>query len=380
MDSRSAFYARGDCAGRPRRAKLRSWPPIRSSRRRRSASPGRRSIRSCSASTTTTPTRRGNDAAGPGRVARRPRASARTSRATTAGACTTARSCRASRSTRTAASRPSPSCAAASSITPTRSARPRASAAATCSGSPPARGIVHSEMFPLLDRERAEPASSCSRSGSTCPRADKLVEPHFAMLWDEDDPAHVARDDGAAAPEVTVVAGALGATQPPAPPPDSWAARPDADVAIWTIALDAGARAGRCRPRAGARTVARCTCSAGTRCASAGERSPARHRECVARSSGARSPHGGGPVRAPAAPGPADRRAGRAARAVRDEHARPRSSRRSSTTSARSSAAGRGRRRAGASARARPLRAACRRARRGVGGLMAVLRSSAWPR
>ena len=26
-------------------------------------------------------------------------------------------------------------------------------------------GIVHCEMFPLLDRERAEPVSSCSRSG-----------------------------------------------------------------------------------------------------------------------------------------------------------------------------------------------------------------------
>jgi quercetin 2,3-dioxygenase len=29
---------------------------------------------------------------------------------------------------------------------------------------------------------------------------------------------------------------------PPPPPPDSWASRPDSDVAIWTIKLEAGAR------------------------------------------------------------------------------------------------------------------------------------------
>ena len=57
--------------------------------------------------------------------------------------------------------------AAGSSITPTRSARPPASAAATCSGSPPGEGIVHSEMFPLLDAT-ARTRSSSSRSGSTC--------------------------------------------------------------------------------------------------------------------------------------------------------------------------------------------------------------------
>ena len=40
---------------------------------------------------------------------------------------------------------------------------------------------------------------------------------------------------------ITVMAGALDGLKPLAPPPHSWAARPEADVAIWSIALDAGA-------------------------------------------------------------------------------------------------------------------------------------------
>jgi hypothetical protein len=41
---------------------------------------------------------------------------------------------------------------------------------------------------------------------------------------------------------VTVIAGAFGEQKPPAPPPNSWASQPNADVAIWTLRFDAGAR------------------------------------------------------------------------------------------------------------------------------------------
>ena len=40
---------------------------------------------------------------------------------------------------------------------------------------------------------------------------------------------------------VTLIAGALDGLQPLAPPPHSWAAREEADVAIWSIAMEAGA-------------------------------------------------------------------------------------------------------------------------------------------
>jgi redox-sensitive bicupin YhaK (pirin superfamily) len=57
------------------------------------------------------------------------------------------------------------------------------------------------------------------------------------MLWDGDIPRH--REDGV---EVTVIAGELAGLVPPPPPPHSWASRPEADVAIWHIVLQPGAR------------------------------------------------------------------------------------------------------------------------------------------
>jgi hypothetical protein len=102
-------------------------------------------------------------------------------------------------------------------------------------------GVVHSEMFPLLDRDGPNPLE-LFQIWLNLPRADKLAPPHFAMLWGDALPKLRARDDAGRTVEVTLVAGALGDLRPPPPPPSSWAARPDADVAIWTIALDPGAR------------------------------------------------------------------------------------------------------------------------------------------
>ncbi len=93
------------------------------------------------------------------------------------------------------------------------------------------KGIVHSEMFPLLDREGPNPLE-LFQIWLNLPHADKLVDPHFAMLWAHELPRKVA--DGV---DVTVIAGALGEAVPPSPPPHSWAARPESDVAIWSIRL-----------------------------------------------------------------------------------------------------------------------------------------------
>ena len=98
------------------------------------------------------------------------------------------------------------------------------------------KGISHSEMFPLLDKSSPNPLE-LFQIWLNLPRADKLVEPHFTMLWDHTIPRH--REDGV---EVTVVAGALPGLTPPTAPPRSWASRPDSSVAIWTINLAPNAR------------------------------------------------------------------------------------------------------------------------------------------
>jgi redox-sensitive bicupin YhaK (pirin superfamily) len=94
-------------------------------------------------------------------------------------------------------------------------------------------GIVHSEMFPLLDRQGPNPLE-LFQIWLNLPSADKLAPPHFAMLWREAIP-RVRIGDAS----IVVVAGELAGQRPPAPPPRSWASRPDSDVAIWTIDLDA---------------------------------------------------------------------------------------------------------------------------------------------
>ena len=40
---------------------------------------------------------------------------------------------------------------------------------------------------------------------------------------------------------VTVIAGEYAGHVPPSPPPNSWASRPDSDVALWHVVLDPGA-------------------------------------------------------------------------------------------------------------------------------------------
>ncbi|MET0144196.1 MAG: pirin family protein [Ilumatobacteraceae bacterium] len=103
------------------------------------------------------------------------------------------------------------------------------------------RGIVHAEMFPLLDEQEPNPLE-LFQIWLNLPAADKMADPHFAMLWAEDTPTVRHEDADGRTTEVTVIAGRLGDAEPPSPPPDSWASRPDADVAIWHLGFEAGAR------------------------------------------------------------------------------------------------------------------------------------------
>src|SRR5690606_5903515 len=102
------------------------------------------------------------------------------------------------------------------------------------------KGIVHSEMFPLLDRNNPNPVE-LFQIWLNLPSRNKMADPHFAMLWNEAVPQAAFQDSRGRRTEVTVVAGRLGDARAPAPPPRSWAADPTNEVAIWTIRMAADA-------------------------------------------------------------------------------------------------------------------------------------------
>lgn len=101
------------------------------------------------------------------------------------------------------------------------------------------KGVQHSEMFPLLNRDEPNPLL-LFQIWLNLPRRSKRVEPHYRMLWDEDIPRVNIEDEGKT--EVTLIAGELNDVNALEPAPDSWAADPENEVAIWTIKMEAGAK------------------------------------------------------------------------------------------------------------------------------------------
>jgi redox-sensitive bicupin YhaK (pirin superfamily) len=102
------------------------------------------------------------------------------------------------------------------------------------------RGIVHAEMFPLLEQAAPNPLE-LFQIWLNLPAQNKFVDPHFSMFWRRAIPRRTLRDAAGKATELTVIAGRFGDAEPLAPPPDSWASRADSHVAIWTLRLEAGA-------------------------------------------------------------------------------------------------------------------------------------------
>ena len=90
------------------------------------------------------------------------------------------------------------------------------------------RGIVHSEMFPLVDPVNANPVE-LFQLWLNLPAASKMVAPYFSMFWASQIPRVTAPGV-----ELHVIAGSMGGAQPPKPPPDSWAANATSDLAIVT--------------------------------------------------------------------------------------------------------------------------------------------------
>ena len=108
-------------------------------------------------------------------------------------------------------------------------------------------GIQHAEVFPLLNADAPNPLE-LFQIWLNLPADNKHVKPAYKMMWAEALPRHseggasVVAVAGAFAPQVAGDGQAPAALTPIAPPPGSWAAQAQAELAIWVIALAPGAR------------------------------------------------------------------------------------------------------------------------------------------
>ena len=103
------------------------------------------------------------------------------------------------------------------------------------------RGIVHAEMFPLLDRSRPNPLE-LFQIWLNLPAKSKMADPHFTMLWSERIPRRVFGDAAGGSTDLVGIAGRVAGLAPLPPPPRSWASDPRSDLAIATLAMTPGAR------------------------------------------------------------------------------------------------------------------------------------------
>lgn len=102
------------------------------------------------------------------------------------------------------------------------------------------KGVQHSEMFPLLDQEAGN-TLELFQIWLNLPRANKKVDPHFAMLWGDQVPHFQTEDAQGNEISVKIISGELDGQQAPVVSPNSWAADPENGVNIWLIELAPGA-------------------------------------------------------------------------------------------------------------------------------------------
>ena len=82
------------------------------------------------------------------------------------------------------------------------------------------RGVQHSEMFPLLNKDKENPFE-LFQIWLNLPKGSKMVEAHFAMLWAENVPIVQIEDDDKKFTEVNLIAGELQGRKAPSPAPNA---------------------------------------------------------------------------------------------------------------------------------------------------------------
>ncbi|QXZ10995.1 pirin family protein [Comamonas sp. Y33R10-2] len=113
-------------------------------------------------------------------------------------------------------------------------------------------GVQHGEMFPMVHEDKDNPLD-LFQIWLNLPAKSKMAPPEFTMFWANEIPMVVQTDAQGHKSEVEVIAGDYAPVDMAAaggqklvkalpPPQNSWASEPGADVAIWIIRLEPGAR------------------------------------------------------------------------------------------------------------------------------------------
>lgn len=102
-------------------------------------------------------------------------------------------------------------------------------------------GLQHAEMFPLVHKDKDNPLE-LFQIWINLPKSKKFAAPYYKMLWAEDIPTVALTDDNGRTTKITVIAGEINGVAAAAPAPDSWAADPANEVAIWTITMQPDAK------------------------------------------------------------------------------------------------------------------------------------------
>jgi quercetin 2,3-dioxygenase len=102
-------------------------------------------------------------------------------------------------------------------------------------------GLQHSEMFPLLNTTDKNP-TELFQIWLNLPKAKKFAEPHFKMMWAEEIPIQKLIDDKGKLVEINVIAGMFHNLPSLPVAPDSWAADPANEVAVWAVKMQSDAQ------------------------------------------------------------------------------------------------------------------------------------------
>jgi hypothetical protein len=102
------------------------------------------------------------------------------------------------------------------------------------------KGLQHAEMFPLLNKDKNP--FEIFQLWLNLPKKSKKVDPYYKMLWSEDIPKIISKDENGNQTEIDLIAGELNEHKALLPNPDSWAADRSNNVQILMIKMNPNAK------------------------------------------------------------------------------------------------------------------------------------------